>query len=327
MIVVTGAAGFIGSNVVAALNERGTDEILVCDRLGSDGRWQNLGKRMFTDFAPPEDLLARMEARGDVSAVIHLGAISSTTVTDGDEVMRDNYLTTRHLLDWCTERQVPFLYASSAATYGDGERGFEDDWSLAALKSLRPLNLYGWSKHQIDLLVAHRHETGNKMPPKCIGMKFFNVFGPNEYHKGEMKSVVAKMTPVARAGETVSLFKSHRAGIPDGGQKRDFIYVEDVVTVLLWLLDGPVERGIFNLGTGMARSFADLAHATFSALQRAPKIEYVPMPETLRGRYQYFTQASTDRLRAAGYQAPFTPLEESVVRYVQGFLEREDPYR
>jgi ADP-L-glycero-D-manno-heptose 6-epimerase len=327
MIVVTGAAGFIGSNVVAALNERGVDDILVCDRLGSDGRWQNLGKRMFTGFAQPEELIARMEKSGAVSAVIHLGAISSTTVTDGDEVMRDNFGMTLALLDWCTAQGVPLLYASSAATYGDGEHGFEDDWSLAALKSLRPLNLYGWSKHQIDLLVAHRHETGKRMPPKCIGMKFFNVFGPNEYHKGEMKSVVAKMTPVVRAGETVSLFKSHRAGIPDGGQKRDFIYVEDVVTVLLWLLDGPVERGIFNLGTGTARSFADLAHATFSALQRAPKIEYVPMPENLRGRYQYFTQASTERLRAAGCEVPFTSLEESVERYVRGFLERDDPYR
>lgn len=327
MIVVTGAAGFIGSNIVAELNDRGVDDILVCDRLGSDGRWQNLRKRMFTEFAQPEELLTRLAARQDVSAIIHMGAISTTTATDGDEVMRNNYTFTLRLIDWCTERQVPIVYASSAATYGDGEDGFDDDWSLAALRRLRPLNLYGWSKHQTDLATIERHEAGKPLPPKCVGLKFFNVFGQNEYHKGDMQSVVAKMTPAARLGETVRLFKSHRPGIPDGGQRRDFIYVDDVVKVVLWILYGPVQRGIFNVGTGLARSFADLAAATFSAVQRAPKITYMPMPEALRGRYQYFTQARTDRLRAAGCDIAFATLEEGIATYVQDYLLREDCYR
>lgn len=327
MIVVTGAAGFIGSNIVAALNDRGTDDILVCDRLGSDGRWQNLRKRMFTDFAQPEDLLARLDGRRDVAAILHMGAISSTTATDGDEVMRENYSFTLALVDWCTTNGVPIVYASSAATYGDGEDGFDDDWSLAALRTLRPLNLYGWSKHQTDLAVVQRWETGRPVPPKCIGLKFFNVFGQNEYHKGDMQSVVCKMTPVARAGEAVTLFKSHRTGIPDGGQKRDFIDVDDVVKVVLWCLHSPVERGIFNVGTGTARSFADLARATFAAVQRAPDITYVPMPEALRGRYQYFTEARTERLRAAGYDEPFATLEDGVARYVRDYLLKDDPYR
>ena len=327
MIVVTGAAGFIGSNIVAALNDRGTDDILVCDRLGSDGRWQNLRKRMFTDFAQPENLLSRLEQRGDISAIIHMGAISSTTATDGDEIMRENYGFALRLVEWCTACNVPIIYASSAATYGDGEDGFDDDWSLGALRKLRPLNLYGWSKHQTDLAVAQRWEAGKPMPPKCIGLKFFNVFGQNEYHKGDMRSVVCKMTPVARAGEPVTLFESHRPGIPHGGQKRDFIGVDDVLKVVMWCLDGPAERGIFNVGTGQARSFADLARATFAAVQRAPEITYVPMPEALRGRYQYFTEARTDRLRAAGYDQPFATLEDSVARYVRDYLLRGDPYR
>ncbi len=327
MIVVTGAAGFIGSNIVAALNERGTDDILICDRLGHDGRWQNLRKRMFTDFAQPEELLSRLAGRRDVSAVLHMGAISSTTATDGDEVMRDNYIFTLRLVDWCTEHRVPIVYASSAATYGDGEDGFDDDWSLSALRRLRPLNLYGWSKHQTDLALIERFEAGKPVPPKCIGLKFFNVFGQNEYHKGDMQSVVAKMTPVARTGGTVELFKSHRPGIPDGGQKRDFIDVNDVVRVVLWCLDSQVERGIFNLGTGAARSFADLAYATFAAVQRAPAIAYVPMPEALQGRYQYFTEARMERLRDAGCDIAFAALEDSVARYVRDYLLQDDPYR
>lgn len=327
MIVVTGAAGFIGSNVVAALNDRGVDDILVCDRLGSDGRWQNLSKRMFTDFAPPKELLTRLAVRKDVSAIIHMGAISATTATDGDEVMRENYTFTLRLIDWCTERRVPIVYASSAATYGGGEDGFDDDWSLRALRRLRPLSLYGWSKHQTDLAIVERFEAGKPIPPKCIGLKFFNVFGQNEYHKGDMQSVVAKMTPAARAGETVKLFMSHRPGIPDGGQKRDFIYVDDVVNVVCWFLDGPVERGIFNVGTGLARSFADLAQATFSAVQREPNITYLPMPESLDNHYQYFTQARLERLRAAGCNIAFSTLEDGVARYIQDYLLQKDRYR
>lgn len=327
MIVVTGAAGFIGSNVVAALNDRGRNDLLICDRLGSEGKWQNLGKRIFSAFVAPEELLSELDRRDDVEAVIHMGAISATTVIDGDAVVRDNLSFTLNLVDWCTRASVPIIYASSAATYGDGSRSFDDAGSLQALRELRPLNLYGWSKHQTDLAIAARVEAGKPMPPKCIGLKFFNVFGQNEYHKGDMQSVVTKIIPIVKAGERVSLFASDRPDIPDGGQMRDFVYVDDVVQVILWLLDHGVPYGLFNVGTGVARSFADLAKATFRALGQEPRIDYKPMPASLAGRYQYFTQASVDKLRESGCAINYLSLEDSVSHYVETYMLGEDPYR
>jgi ADP-L-glycero-D-manno-heptose 6-epimerase len=326
MLLVTGGAGFIGSNIVASLNEAGRTDISVCDVLGKDGKWRNLQKRQLADFVPPHDLTRWLDGR-KLDAVIHMGAISDTTARDGDAVMESNFRLSLRLLDWCTETRTPLIYASSAATYGDGAQGFADDNAPTALARLRPMNLYGWSKHLFDLAVIDRARKGAKLPPQWAGLKFFNVFGPNEYHKGEMMSLVAKRFDDARAGKPVVLFKSHRAGIGDGEQGRDFIYVDDAVSVVRWLVDTPKVCGIFNVGTGKARSFRDLMTAMFAALGRKPAIEYIDMPASIRDSYQYFTQAETTNLRRAGYNADFTPLEEAVQRYVTGYLDRPDRYR
>ncbi|MGY8678130.1 ADP-glyceromanno-heptose 6-epimerase [Bradyrhizobium sp. UFLA05-153] len=326
MLLVTGGAGFIGSNVVAALNDAGRSDVVVCDLLGHEGKWRNLAKRQLADIVPPAELIDWLKGR-KLDAVIHLGAISETTATDGDLVVETNFRLSLRLLDWCTANGVPFIYASSAATYGDGEEGFGDDASLAALKTLRPMNLYGWSKHLFDLAVAERVARGDRLPPQWAGLKFFNVFGPNEYHKGAMMSVLAKRFDDIKAGHVVQLFKSHREGIADGDQRRDFIYVEDVVRVIMWLLATPSVSGLFNVGTGKARSFKDLILAAYAALGTKPNIDYVDMPEAIRGSYQYFTQSEVDRLYRAGYNGGFTALEDAVAAYVRGYLDRSDRFR
>jgi ADP-L-glycero-D-manno-heptose 6-epimerase len=327
MLLVTGGAGFIGSNVVASLNEAGRPDIAVSDSLGSDGKWRNLASRQLADFVPPGELMRWLDSR-KLDAVVHLGAISSTTATDADAVIENNFRLSLRLFDWCAAHRTPFIYASSAATYGDGSQGFSDECSLAALKRLKPMNLYGWSKHLFDLAVLDRATRRDEnLPPQWAGLKFFNVYGPNEYHKGEMMSLVAKRFDDAKAGKPVRLFKSHRSGIADGEQKRDFIYVEDAVAVVRWLLDAPAVCGLFNVGTGKARSFRDLITAMFAALGRAPAIEYVDMPAAIRDSYQYFTAAETDNLRRAGYNADFTTLEDAVRRYVTQYLDRPDRYR
>jgi len=326
MLLVTGGAGFIGSNVVASLNEAGRTDIAVNDILGSDGKWRNLAKRQIADFVPPADLTRWLDGR-KLEAVVHLGANSSTTATNGDAVMETNFRLSLRLFDWSAATRTPFIYASSAATFGAGDAGFSDAYTLDALKKLRPMNLYGWSKHMFDLAVIERAARKEPVPPQWAGLKFFNVFGANEYHKGEMMSLVAKRFDDAKAGKTVRLFKSHRSGIADGEQKRDFIYVEDAVAVVRWLLATPQVSGIFNVGTGKARSFRDLIAALFAALNRPPAIEYIDMPAEIRGSYQYFTQAETGNLRRVGYNTPFTPLEDAVRRYVTTYLDRTDPYR
>jgi ADP-L-glycero-D-manno-heptose 6-epimerase len=326
MLLVTGGAGFIGSNVVAALNDAGRADVAVCDILGHDGKWRNLAKRRLADVVPPAELFRWLEGR-KLDAVIHMGAISDTTARDGDAVMENNFRLSLRLLDWCAETRTPFIYASSAATYGDGAQGFVDDASADALTRLKPMNLYGWSKHLFDLALIDRAAKGGKLPPQWAGLKFFNVFGPNEYHKGEMTSLVAKRFDDAKAGKPVVLFKSHRAGIADGEQRRDFIYIDDVVGVVRWLLDTPNVCGIFNVGTGRAESFRDLITAMFEALGRAPDIRYVDMPAAIRDSYQYFTQASVENLRRAGYNAGFTPLADAVRRYVTSYLDTPDRYR
>ncbi len=326
MLLVTGAAGFIGSNVVAGLNDAGRTDVVINDFLGSEGKWRNLAKRQIADFVPPTDLLAWLDGR-KLEAVIHLGAISDTTATDGDLVMDTNFRLSMRLLDWCTATKTPLIYASSAATYGDGHQGFVDDWSPEALRQLRPMNLYGLSKHLFDLAVVDRVQKREKMPPQWAGLKFFNVFGPNEYHKGTMASVLCRVFDDARAGKTVRLFKSHREGIADGDQRRDFIYVDDTVAVMRWLLATPSVSGIFNVGTGKARSFKDMIVAMFAAMGRKPNIDYIDMPESIRGQYQYFTESDVGNLRRAGYNSGFMPLEEAVGKYVTGFLDRPDRYR
>lgn len=326
MLLVTGGAGFIGSNVVASLNEAGRTDVVVNDVLGKDGKWRNLQKHQLADFVPPADLTRWLQGR-KLDAVIHLGAISETTARDGDAVIESNFRLSLMLFDWCTATGTPFIYASSAATYGDGKEGFSDEWRSAELKRLRPMNLYGWSKHLFDLAVVDRVNKGQELPPQWAGLKFFNVFGPNEYHKGEMMSLVAKRFDEAKGGKPVRLFKSHRPGIGDGDQRRDFIFVDDVVAVVIWLLATPSVSGIFNVGTGKARSFRDLITAMFAALGQPPNIEYIAMPESIRDSYQYFTEASVDNLRKAGYNAGFTSVEDGVKRYVSAFLNQPDRFR
>jgi ADP-L-glycero-D-manno-heptose 6-epimerase len=327
MILVTGGAGFIGSNVVASLNESGGTDVVVNDLLGKDdAKWRNLAKRQIADLVPPADLMKWLEGR-KLDAVIHMGAISDTTATDGDLVMETNFRLSLRLLDWCTDTGTPFIYASSAATYGDAAQGFVDDWTLPALRQLKPMNLYGWSKHLFDLALVDRYVKKQKLPPRWAGLKFFNVYGPNEYHKGGMQSVLAKVFDSAKAGQPVRLFKSHKDGVADGDQRRDFIYIDDVIAVMRWVLDGSAPNGIFNVGTGKAESFRDMITSMFEALGRAPNIDYVDMPENIRGQYQYFTQASVENLRRAGYNAGFTPLESAVSHYVTGYLDQADRYK
>src|SRR3954449_3980982 len=326
MLLVTGGAGFIGSNVVAALNDLGRADVVVCDMLGHEGKWRNLAKRQLADIVPPAELPEWLNGR-QLEAIIHLGAISETTATDGDLVIETNFRFSMRLLDWCTANSTRFIYASSASTYGDGAQGFSDGHSMSTLKALRPMNLYGWSKHLFDMAVAARGERGEKLPPQIAGLKFYNVFGPNEYHKGTMMSVLARRFDDIKAGRGVQLFKSHRDGIADGDQRRDFIYVDDVVRVMMWLLASSNVSGLFNVGTGKARSFKDLILAAYASLGATPNIAYVDMPEAIRGSYQYFTQSEVDRLQAAGYNGGFTALEDAVERYVKGFLDRTDRFR
>ena len=324
MLLVTGGAGFIGSNIVAALNDAGRADVAVCDLLGDSGKWRNLAKRQLADIVPPAELLSWLDGRR-LDAVIHMGAISETTATDGDLVIETNFRFSLRLLDWCTAHGVPFVYASSAATYGNGEQGFDDD--PAALTALRPMNLYGWSKHLFDMAVIDRAARGERLPPQWAGLKFFNVFGPNEYHKGTMMSVLARRFDDIKSGRTVDLFKSHRDGIADGDQRRDFIYVDDVVRVVMWLLATPAVSGLFNVGTGKARSFKDLMLSAYAALSASPNIRYIDMPLSIRDSYQYFTQSEVARLQRAGYNGGFTPLEEAVGAYVKGYLDSTDRYR
>ncbi|MBO0752386.1 MAG: ADP-glyceromanno-heptose 6-epimerase [Bradyrhizobiaceae bacterium] len=326
MLLVTGGAGFIGSNMVADLNDAGRTDVVVADMLGCDGKWRNLQKRQLADVVHPVDLSGWLAGR-KLDAVIHLGAISSTTAIDGDAVMENNFRLSMRLLDWCTATRTPFIYASSAATYGDGTAGFVDDATLPALRRLRPMNLYGWSKHLFDLAVLDRVANKQPLPPQWVGLKFFNVFGPNEYHKGDMMSVLCKVFDRAKAGDPVRLFKSHRPGIADGDQRRDFIYVGDVTAVMGWLLATPGVNGLFNLGTGEAASFREMIEAMFAALGRPPNIEYIDMPVAIRDSYQYFTEAQMENLRRAGYNAGFTPLAAAVRRYVEDFLDQPDRYR
>ena len=321
MIVVTGATGFIGSNLVHALNRAGRTDIAIADTFGDGDKWKNLAATLFQQVVAPGELVGWLDTRHDIDAVIHMGAISATTAVDGDLVMATNFSLSLALLDYCTQRQIPFAYASSAAVYGAGEQGFVDLLDPAAIAALRPLNLYGWSKRQFDHVVATRIGRGEPVPPACIGLRFFNVFGPNEYHKGDMKSIVAKIAaPIAR-GERITLFKSHREGIADGDQRRDFVYVKDAADATLALLDRRA-TGIFNIGTGQARSFRELAEAVFHSLNRPVAIDYVDMPDSIRDTYQYFTQASLTNLRDH-YDTPFSSLEDSVDDYVTSYLVKD----
>lgn len=325
MIIVTGGAGFIGSCLHAALKARGERTVIV-DRLRDGSKWRNLRHHAPDVLVSPDELPVFLESARDVSAVFHLGAISATTARDGDLVWSTNVALSDRLRGWCAQNGARFIYASSAATYGAADRPEQFTDAPDAIEALAPLNLYGWSKQVFDRKMLAAQAAGEVMPPQWAGLKFFNVYGPNEYHKGGMISVVkVKYDEVAR-GAAARLFRSDRSDIADGEQKRDFIWVGDVVDVLLWLYDHPEVSGIYNCGTGVARSYVDLAHAVCDAAGRPRDIAFVDMPEALRGQYQSYTCADLTRLRAAGYDRPFTSLEEGITRYVRDHLATPDPY-
>ena len=314
-ILVTGAAGFIGSALVHALNERGQENLLVTDVLGSDEKWRNLVALKFDDYLQADELLDALEndALGRIDAVFHLGACSATTEKDGDYLIENNYRYTQRLAEWALAHDARFVYASSAATYGDGARGMDDrDDDLA---KLRPLNLYGYSKHLFDL-----HAQRRGYLDAIVGVKYFNVFGPNEWHKGDMRSLVCKAYEQIVETGKIRLFRSHRPDYRDGEQMRDFVYVKDAVAMTLHLAASPEAGGLYNVGSGVARTWVDLGRALFAALDREPVIEFIDMPDSIRGQYQYYTCANIAKLRATGYDAPTTSLEDAVADYVKNHL-------
>lgn len=316
MIVVTGGAGFIGSAIVWRLNELGITKIMVVDDLGADEKWKNLVSLKFDDFIHKDDFISMIIDRDipfEIDSVIHMGANSSTTEKNANHLFSNNYLYTKELATYSLEKDIRFIYASSAATYGDGSLGFDDDENK--LETLRPLNMYGYSKQFFDLW-AKRNVAFNKI----VGLKYFNVYGPNEYHKGDMRSVVHKAFEQIRDTGKVKLFKSLNPKYKDGEQLRDFIYIKDAVEMTLFFLDKPKANGLFNLGTGKAQTWNDLVAAIFRSLNKQVSIEYIDLPKHLREKYQYFTEAKMDKIKKAGYNIPFTSLEDGVTDYVKNYL-------
>ncbi|NOT69665.1 MAG: ADP-glyceromanno-heptose 6-epimerase [Methylophilaceae bacterium] len=332
MIVITGGAGMIGSMIAWHLNTvLGRDDIVIVDQLHHTDQWQNLCHRRYADYLDKDELFDWLKTSKHLDAVIHMGAISATTERDFNKLVQDNIRYSQQLWAWCAEHQIPFLYASSAATYGAGEAGYNDDENQ--INTLRPLNGYGYSKQFFDQWVLRQVREQRAAPPQWCGFKFFNVYGPNEYHKERMASVAYHSFNQFNELGTVKLFKSHRAGFEDGMQLRDFVYVKDAAAVVAYFLTQGEQAGIsgkssgiFNVGTGQARAFKDLASAVISSLGREPSISYIDMPQDLQGKYQYFTEANMDKLRAAGYTQAFHTLEEGVRDYVQNYLMQPDPY-
>lgn len=316
MIVVTGGAGFIGSAIVWRLNELGETKIIVVDELGTDEKWKNLVPLKFDDFIHKDDFISMIfddEVPFEINSIIHMGANSSTTEKDADFLFSNNYLYTKELAKYCLDKEIRFIYASSAATYGDGSLGFDDDENK--LEALRPLNMYGYSKQLFDLW-AMKNGAFNKI----VGLKYFNVYGPNEYHKGDMRSVVHKAFEQVRDTGKVRLFKSLNPEYKDGQQKRDFVYIKDAVEMTLFFIDKLDINGLFNLGTRKARTWNDLVTALFKAMNKPVNIEYIDLPKQLENTYQYFTEASMARIKKAGYNIPITSLEDGVTDYVQKYL-------
>lgn len=316
MIIVTGGAGFIGSALIAALNKRGTTDILVVDELGTDERWKNLRNLSFADYVEKGDFLEMAEKKiaPPAEAVLHMGACTDTTETNASYLIKNNYEYTKLLAQWATDAGISFIYASSAATYGDGSAGLSDDEEK--IENLRPLNMYGYSKHLFDLWARRTGLLG-----KIAGLKYFNVFGPNEYHKGEMRSFVLKAFEQINARGKTRLFKSYKSEYADGEQMRDFLYVKDAVDMTLFFLERPNLSGLYNIGTGKARTWNDLVKVTCGAMGKLPKIEYIDMPDSIRHQYQYFTEADITKLRQTGYDKEPMSLEDAIVDYVQNYLQ------
>ena len=314
-ILVTGGAGFIGSALVWELNRRGCENIVVADYLGTSEKWRNLPPLRFEDYLEADELLPRLQngALGKFDTVLHLGACSATTELDAAYLVRNNFEFTKALAAWSLANAARFVYASSAATYGDGSAGMAD--TTEELHQFRPLNMYGYSKHLFDLYAQRQGWL-----KQVVGLKYFNVFGPNEDHKREMRSVVHKSYAQVLESGVIRLFKSHRPDYADGEQQRDFLYVKDAVAMTLHLAGEPSANGLFNVGSGEAHTWNELARSIFDALGREPRIEYVELPEALRGKYQYFTQADLGKIRGAGFNQPITPLSEAVGDYVKNYL-------
>ena len=320
MIIVTGGAGFIGSALITALNKRQITDILVVDELGTDQKWKNLRNLSFTDYVEKDDFFEMViedKLDSSIDAVFHLGACSDTTETNASYLIKNNYEYSKLLAQWATADNIRFIYASSAATYGDGSAGFSDDQEK--IEILKPLNMYGYSKHLFDLWARR---TG--LLKKIVGLKYFNVFGPNEYHKADMRSFCIKAFEQITSTGKIRLFKSYKPEYADGEQKRDFIYVKDAVDMTLFFYDNPQTNGLYNIGSGKARTWNDLVKAVFAAMGKEPNIEYIEMPESIRNQYQYFTEADITKLQKAGYKKEITPLEDAIKDYVQSYLQTDE---
>ena len=328
MYVITGGAGFIGSNLAAEIEDRDLGEIVIVDRLRDGDKWRNIAKRSLRNIVFPEKMFSYLNAHaGEVDAVIHFGSMSSPMENHVDVLVDANIHLTDKLFRWCTDHQIPFLYASTAGVYGDGSLGFKDDDSNEALSKLRPLSPLAWTKLFTDRKIVDLADRDLPVPPQWIGFRFFNLYGPNEYHKTRHQSIVPLIHSSIKSGKLFPLFKSENPAYKDGDQMRDFMWIEDCVDVILWFLEHPEISGIFNVGTGQARTYADVLRAVYAAMDEKPEMDFIDLPADIKGKYQYFTQADIRKLRNAGYTKPFTSLEEGVAKYVKDYLNTQDIYR
>ena len=329
MILLTGGAGFIGSNLLAHLEERGIHDVIICDTLGKSNKWRNLSKRSFANIIPPEELFDFLDKNPrDIDAVFHLGNETDTLTSNADTIMKRNFTFGLELWNWAFRARARFIYLSTAAVYGNGKEGFSDSNDLKDMRKLKPLSLYGWSKHSFDMRVRRIVDSGASMkPPQWVGFRCFNVYGPNEYHKGKMKSAVTRAIENVARGKTVEFYKSVDPSIKDGDQKRDFVWVDDVCRALMWAYDYKDVNGLFNLGSGQARSFNEMSDIVFKALHAEPKTKFVNMPAVLEHQYQNYTCSDNTRLKEAGFKHEFLSLEDGVKEYVSTYLSGNDPYR